>query len=114
MDISSRSGIIILFATVAVCTLVLFPLLQFVAERDPQLSAYDDDWNDISNFREGLENNPSITSFDSSVFQLVDITFARSTTAEASALAEYQKKKREIALEKHKKERLHGLEKKKK
>ena len=49
MEISSRSGIIILFATVAVCTLVLFPLLQYVAERDPQLSAYDDDWNDISN-----------------------------------------------------------------
>ena len=50
MEISSRSGIMILFATVAVCTLVLFPLLQYVAERDPQLSAYDDDWNDISNF----------------------------------------------------------------
>ena len=47
----------ILFATIAVCTLVLFPLLQYVAERDPQLSAYDDDWNDISNFRKGLENN---------------------------------------------------------
>ena len=59
MEISSRSGIIILFATVAVCTLVLFPLLQYVAERDPQLSAYDDDWNDISNFRKGLEDNPN-------------------------------------------------------
>ena len=59
MEISSRSGIMILFATVAVCTLVLFPLLQYVAERDPQLSAYDDDWNDISNFRKGLEDNPN-------------------------------------------------------
>ena len=57
MKISSRSGIIILFATIAVCTLVLFPLLQYVAERDPQLSAYDDDWNDISNFRKSLEES---------------------------------------------------------
>lgn len=57
MNISSRSGIIVLFATIAVCTLVLFPLLQYVAERDPQLSAYDDDWNDISNFRKGLEDS---------------------------------------------------------
>ena len=57
MKISSRSGIIILFATVTVCTLVLFPLLQYVAERDPQLSAYDDDWNDISNFRKSLEED---------------------------------------------------------
>ena len=56
MDVSSRSGIIILFATITVCTLVLFPLLQIVVERDPQLSAYDDDWNDISQFREALEN----------------------------------------------------------
>ena len=63
MEISSRSGIMILFATVAVCTLVLFPLLQYVAERDPQLSAYDDDWNDISNFRKGLEDNPN-TSYN--------------------------------------------------
>ena len=57
MKISSRSGIIFLFATVTVCTLVLFPLLQYVAERDPQLSAYDDDWNDISNFRKSLEED---------------------------------------------------------
>ena len=57
MKISSRSGIIILFATVTACTLVLFPLLQYVAERDPQLSAYDDDWNDISNFRKSLEED---------------------------------------------------------
>ena len=57
MDVSSRSGIIILFATITVCTLVLFPLLQTVVERDPQLSAYDDYWNDISNFREALEND---------------------------------------------------------
>ena len=57
MKISSRSGIIILFATVTVCTLVLFPLLQYVAERDPQLSAYDDDWNDVSNFRKSLEED---------------------------------------------------------
>jgi hypothetical protein len=35
----------------------LFPLLQYVAERDPQLSAYDDDWNDISNFRKSLEED---------------------------------------------------------
>ena len=63
MDVSSRSGIIILFATITVCTLVLFPLLQVVVERDPQLSAYDDDWNDISNFREALENDPE-TSYN--------------------------------------------------
>ena len=63
MDVSSRSGIIILFATITVCTLVLFPLLQTVVERDPQLSAYDDDWNDISNFREALEND-SETSYN--------------------------------------------------
>jgi hypothetical protein len=55
MRISSRSGIIILFVTVTLCTLVLFPILQIAVERDPQLSAYDDDWNDISNFRQTLE-----------------------------------------------------------
>ena len=56
MAVSSRSGVIILFATITVCTLILFPILQIVVERDPQLSAYDDDWNDISQFREALEN----------------------------------------------------------
>ena len=50
MEISSRSGVIILFVTIVVSTLVLFPLLQIVVERDPQLSAYDDDWNDVSEF----------------------------------------------------------------
>ena len=55
MKLSSRSGIIILFVTVTLSTLVLFPILQIVVERDPQLSAYDDDWNDISNFRQALE-----------------------------------------------------------
>ena len=55
MRISSRSGIIILFLTVTLSTLVLFPILQIVVERDPQLSAYDEDWNDISNFRQALE-----------------------------------------------------------
>jgi len=58
MKISSRSGVIILFVTVTVSTLILFPLLQIVVERDPQLSAYDDDWNDVSDFRSALENNP--------------------------------------------------------
>ena len=57
MGISSRSGIIILFVTVTLSTLVLFPILQVVVERDPQLSAYDDDWNDISYFRQALEEN---------------------------------------------------------
>ena len=61
MAVSSRSGIIILFATITVCTLILFPILQTVVERDPQLSAYDDDWNDISQFRESLENEPDIS-----------------------------------------------------
>ena len=56
MAVSSRSGVIILFATITVCDLILFPILQIVVERDPQLSAYDDDWNDISQFREALEN----------------------------------------------------------
>ena len=55
MAISSRSGIIFLFATISVCVLVLFPILQMVVERDPQLSAYDEDWNDISYFRMALE-----------------------------------------------------------
>jgi len=57
MTISSRSGVIILFVTIVLSTLVLFPILQVVVERDPQLSAYDEDWNDISNFREALEEN---------------------------------------------------------
>ena len=57
MAISSRSGVIILFATIAVSTFILFPLLQIVVERDPQLSAYDDDWNDVSKFRTELENS---------------------------------------------------------
>ena len=57
MTISSRSGIIILFVAITLCTLVFFPILQIVVERDPQLSAYDEDWNDISNFREALEED---------------------------------------------------------
>ena len=56
MAVSSRSGITILFVTIVVCTFILFPILQVVVERDPQLSAYDDDKNDISQFRESLEN----------------------------------------------------------
>ena len=63
MAVSSRSGIIILFATITACALILFPILQIVVERDPQLSAYDDDWNDISQFREALENEPD-TSYN--------------------------------------------------
>ena len=55
MAVSSRSGIIILFVTIVVCTFILFPILQVVVERDPQLSAYDNDKNDISQFRESLE-----------------------------------------------------------
>jgi len=61
MTISSRSGIIILFVTIVLSTLVLFPILQVVVERDPQLSAYDEDWNDISYFREALEENEEIS-----------------------------------------------------
>ena len=56
MEISSRSGVIILFVTITVSTLVLFPLLQILVERDPQLSDYDDDWNDVSEIRNSLEN----------------------------------------------------------
>ena len=55
MRISSRSGIVILLVTITLSTLILFPILQIVVERDPQLSAYDEDWNDISNFRQALE-----------------------------------------------------------
>lgn len=55
MSISSRSGVIFLFITILLCILILFPILQIVVERDPQLSAYDEDWNDISNFRMALE-----------------------------------------------------------
>ena len=61
MKLSSRSGIIILFVTVTLSTLVLFPILQIVVERDPQLSAYDEDWNDISNFRQALEEEEGIS-----------------------------------------------------
>jgi hypothetical protein len=57
MRISSRSGIVILLVTITLSTLILFPILQIVVERDPQLSAYDDDWNDISNFRQALEED---------------------------------------------------------
>ena len=57
MRISSRSGIIILLVTITLSTLVLFPILQIVVERDQQLSAYDEDWNDISNFRQALEED---------------------------------------------------------
>ena len=57
MRISSRSGIVILLVTITLSTLVLFPILQIVVERDPQLSAYDEDWNDISNFRQALEED---------------------------------------------------------
>ena len=81
MEISSRSGIMILFATVAVCTLVLFPLLQYVAERDPQLSAYDDDWNDMSAFRQDIKDMGVETrSLVSSPLLLADIEDPRNTT----------------------------------
>ncbi|MDG1544269.1 MAG: hypothetical protein P8R34_04800 [archaeon] len=63
MPISSRSGVIFLFITILICVLVLFPILQYVVERDPQLSAYDEDWNDISNFRIALEDQ-SETSYN--------------------------------------------------
>ena len=62
MPISSRSGVIFLFVTILICVLILFPILQYVVERDPQLSAYDEDWNDISNFRIALEDQ-SETSY---------------------------------------------------
>ena len=55
MSISSRSGVIFLFVTILICVFILFPILQIVVERDPQLSAYDEDWNDISDFRIALE-----------------------------------------------------------
>ena len=55
MSISSRSGVIFLFVTILLCVFILFPILQIVVERDPQLSAYDEDWNDISDFRIALE-----------------------------------------------------------
>ena len=63
MRISSRSGIVILLVTITLSTLILFPILQIVVERDPQLSAYDEDWNDISNFRQALEEDAD-TSYD--------------------------------------------------
>ena len=61
MAVSSRSGIIILFVTITLSTFVLFPILQVVVERDPQLSAHDEDWNDISNFRQSLEEGEDTT-----------------------------------------------------
>ena len=63
MAISSRSGIIILFVAIALSTLVLFPILQIAVERDPQLSAYDEDWNDVSSFRQALEEDED-TAYD--------------------------------------------------
>ena len=61
MSISSRSGVIFLFVTILICVLILFPILQYVVERDPQLSAYDEDWNDISSFRIALEEQGETT-----------------------------------------------------
>tara|TARA_B110000438_G_scaffold34505_1_gene34317 strand:- start:6792 stop:8108 length:1317 start_codon:yes stop_codon:yes gene_type:complete len=61
MPISSRSGVIFLFVTILICVLILFPILQYVVERDPQLSAYDEDWNDISSFRIALEEQGETT-----------------------------------------------------
>ena len=101
MPISSRSGIIILIVTVLLSTFVLFPILQTLVERDPQLSAYDEDWNDISDFRQSLENNDeknyNVSAILSNPAVLDDIdTPASSLLVVAGAESPYTKLELEI------------------
>jgi hypothetical protein len=74
MRISNRAGLAILLVTVLVSSTVLFPLLQRTVSREPQLSAYGDDWNDLSRFRNALETEGyNITSVLSSPAVIADL-----------------------------------------
>ena len=74
MRISNRAGLAILLVTVLVSSTVLFPLLQRTVSREPQLSAYGDDWNDLSRFRNALEaEGYNITSVLSSPAVIADL-----------------------------------------
>ena len=57
MAISDRTGLIILITSLSLFSLFVFPIFQEEIERGPQLSAYGEDWNDISDFRTQLEMN---------------------------------------------------------
>ena len=74
MRISNRAGLAILLVTVLVSSTLLFPLLQRTVSREPQLSAYGDDWNDLSRFRSALETEGySVTSVLSSPAVIADL-----------------------------------------
>ena len=75
MRLSSRAGLAILLVTVLLCSFLLFPLFQSVVSRPPQLSAYGDDWNDVSLFRESLEGEGyEVTAILSNPAVINDIT----------------------------------------
>ena len=75
MRLSSRAGLAILLVTVLLCSFLLFPLFQSVVSRPPQLSAYGDDWNDVSLFRESLEGEEyEVTAILSNPAVINDIT----------------------------------------
>ena len=75
MRLSSRAGLAILLVTVLLCSFLLFPLFQSVVSRPPQLSAYGDDWNDVSLFRESLEGEGyEVTAILSNPAVVNDIT----------------------------------------
>ena len=57
MSISDRTGLILLIASLSIFSLFIFPIFQEEIERGPQLSAYGEDWNDISDFRTQLGIN---------------------------------------------------------
>lgn len=66
-------------------------------------------WNQIENIlqNEAIEQNPNMQHvFESTKFEVSDITFARSTTSEASALDKYQKKKKELVRARHRRDLL--------
>ena len=57
MSISDRTGLILLITSLSLFSLFVFPIFQEEIDRDPQLSAYGYDWNDISDFRSQLDSN---------------------------------------------------------
>jgi len=86
MQISNRMGLAILIVTLLVSSALLYPLLQNgvtvgsrnyhlpgTAGREPQLSAYDDGWNDLSRFREALEEDYNVTAILSNPAVLDDV-----------------------------------------
>lgn len=86
MQISNRMGLAILIVAIMVSSALLYPLLQNgvtiggrnyylpgTAGREPQLSAYDDGWNDLSQFREALEEDYNVTAILSNPAVLNDV-----------------------------------------